>query len=268
MGIMKWFYNSVARASSYGEVIGREAVKNGLVLGRALYLGHGTRPPKIKDQAKENVIQHEQGWVVQCHGNVQVGPFETKEEANRWLSDARCTPVVITDISKTLVYEDSDHMVANGFELYTVDPTDHPPTEDASELSGLTRAAGVVFAASCATTAASNFMKMENAESFNRSVAIIVRSEMCRLDLGIPFGKLDMCVGMSKGVAKITKVLDRNTPGANDLMAVCLTAINIFSSHTEVGFQRRGVLGFHVVAVPLAEETALAIANASHNYRW
>jgi hypothetical protein len=42
MGLKDWLANS-AGVGAYGDVMGREAVKNGLALGRVLYLGHGTR---------------------------------------------------------------------------------------------------------------------------------------------------------------------------------------------------------------------------------
>jgi hypothetical protein len=43
MGLKDWLAKNVAGASAYGEVMGRECVKNGIALGRTLYLGHGTR---------------------------------------------------------------------------------------------------------------------------------------------------------------------------------------------------------------------------------
>lgn len=43
MGLKDWLAKNVAGVSAYGEVMGRECVKNGIVLGRVLYLGHGTR---------------------------------------------------------------------------------------------------------------------------------------------------------------------------------------------------------------------------------
>ena len=42
MGIRDWVAKNVAGPSAYGEVMGRESVKNGLAIGRTLYLGHGT----------------------------------------------------------------------------------------------------------------------------------------------------------------------------------------------------------------------------------
>lgn len=43
MGLKDWLAKNVAGVGAYGEVIGRESAKNGLALGRTLYLGHGTR---------------------------------------------------------------------------------------------------------------------------------------------------------------------------------------------------------------------------------
>jgi hypothetical protein len=41
MRVKDWLANR-AGVGAYGEVMGRESVKNGLALGRYLYLGHGT----------------------------------------------------------------------------------------------------------------------------------------------------------------------------------------------------------------------------------
>jgi hypothetical protein len=42
MGLRDWAAKNVAGPSAYGEVMGREAVKNGLAVGRTIYWGHGT----------------------------------------------------------------------------------------------------------------------------------------------------------------------------------------------------------------------------------
>jgi hypothetical protein len=41
MGLRNWFAKN-AGAEAYGDVMGRETLKNGLALGRTLFLGHGT----------------------------------------------------------------------------------------------------------------------------------------------------------------------------------------------------------------------------------
>jgi hypothetical protein len=106
--------------------MGREAVKNGLALGRYLYLGHGTR----------------------------------------------------TTASNVFVFEDDDHMKAEGFTLYCADPVHMPPAEDSSELSKETRAAGTAFAAFCTSDAACRFMKKSNLDKFVESVGIAAMTEM------------------------------------------------------------------------------------------
>lgn len=43
MGLRNCMAKNLAGVSGYGSTMGREAVKNGLALGRTLYVGHGTR---------------------------------------------------------------------------------------------------------------------------------------------------------------------------------------------------------------------------------
>ena len=54
-------------------------------------------------------------------------------------------------------------MTAQAFDFYCSDPLKMPPAEDSTELSMHTRALGIAFAAQCAITSASNFMKREAA---------------------------------------------------------------------------------------------------------
>jgi hypothetical protein len=42
MGLKNWMAKNLSGVSGYGSTIGREVVKNGLALGRTLYVGHGT----------------------------------------------------------------------------------------------------------------------------------------------------------------------------------------------------------------------------------
>src|ERR1700691_748774 len=64
------------------------------------------------------------------------------------------------------VFEDGNHLIAEGFTLYCRDPLNSPPNEDSSPLSVHTRYAGLAFAAFCTFTAASNFMKTNNSSAF------------------------------------------------------------------------------------------------------
>src|SRR5712691_3179798 len=134
MGLKDWLAKS-ARVGAYGGVMGREAVKNGLALGRTLYLGHGTR----------------------------------------------------ATASDNFVFEDEDHMKPEGFTLYCADPLHMPPAEDSSELSKQTRAAGIALAAHCSITAAYNFMKEANADTFSRHMGDSTCTEMRQLNLDITF---------------------------------------------------------------------------------
>jgi len=43
MGLKNWFAKNVGGAGGYGDAMGRAAAKNGLALGRTLFMGHGTQ---------------------------------------------------------------------------------------------------------------------------------------------------------------------------------------------------------------------------------
>jgi hypothetical protein len=202
-----------AGVGAYGAVMGREAVKSGLALGRTLYLGHGTR----------------------------------------------------ATASDVFVFEDDDHMKAEGFTLYCADPLHMPPAEDSSELSKQTRAAGIALAAHCSFTAAHNFMKEANAATFSRSMGDSVRTEMSELNLDITSDMVDRYIWLPRP-AGVTRILDMEEPGTNDIFSVYLQEIN--KQNGTVGFRRRGVLGFDTIAVPLAEEIVKTISAATQKFGW
>src|SRR5207245_1056393 len=104
-------------------VMGREAVKNGIALGRTLYRGHGTRARNII--RKSHVKQHQEGWVIECVNGL-VGPFQTKEEAEQYEQDTFVGAPTVTGLSDVLIFEDAEQMKSEGFELCASDP-DSPP---------------------------------------------------------------------------------------------------------------------------------------------
>ncbi len=212
MGLKDWLARS-AGVGAYGEVMGREAVKNGLALGRTLYLGHGN-----------------------------------------------CATA-----SEVFVFEDEGHMRADGLTLYCADPLQLPPAEDSSELSKQTRAAGIALAAHCSFTAAYNFMKPANAQMFSRSMGDSTRSEMRQLNLDITFDMVNHYLNLPRP-AGVTQILDLENPGMKDLLSVFLQEIS--KPNGTVGFRRTGVLGFELIAVPLAGETVQKIREASHRFGW
>jgi hypothetical protein len=193
--------------------MGREAVKNGLAVGRTLYLGHGTR-------------------------------------------------ATACDLC---VFEDSDHMVSEGFTLYCVDPLHLPPAEDSSELSKQTRGAGIALAVRCAIAVASVFMTEPNVSAFSREMGGSARSEMLRVGPDVAFEMVTRYVRLP-GRAGIDKVLDPEKPGTNDLLCVFLQEIN--RQHGPVGFRRTGVMGFDLIVVPSWQETVKAISSAAAKFGW
>jgi hypothetical protein len=68
---------NIAGASAYGEVMGRQSVKNGYALGRQLYLGHGTRatPSDELILADEEGMQLE-GFDPYCKDPLKRPPME------------------------------------------------------------------------------------------------------------------------------------------------------------------------------------------------
>jgi hypothetical protein len=212
MGLRDWLAKS-AGVGTYGQVMGRESVKNGLALGRQLYLGHG------------------------------VGEIETS----------------------SLVFKDDDQMRDHGFVPYCVDTLSRPPLEDSSDLSIQTRVCGVAFSSQCCITAALNSMKSANANMFLRSMGDSIRSELKELNPGITYSAIDKFLNLPRPET-VTKVLDLDNPGTGDLFSVYLQELK--ANFKTVCFCRSGVLGFDVMAIPLAEDTVKSIMQATQKFGW
>jgi|SRR5208283_614361 len=218
MGLKDWLAKS-AGVGAYGEVMGREAVKNGIALGRTLYLGHGTRAT----------------------------PYDG------------------------FVFEYSEHMRSEGFELYCADEMQRPPMEDPSQLSKHTRAAGIAFAATCCFVLASNLMKRANAEAFKRSAGSSTARELRELSSGISPELLTYYWDVQRSRVERTEeleVLNLESPGTNDILSWYLEELSKQVQGKAVGFQRRGVLGFDTIVVSLAEETVQGMREASQKFGW
>jgi hypothetical protein len=142
-----------------------------------------------------------------------------------------------------------------------------PPLEDASELSKHVRVAGIIFAATCAFTAAFSSMKKANARSFTQSVQRSIVTEIGQLNSGITSDLLDHYNKLPRP-AGITDVLNLKKPGTSDLLSVLLEEAVNQSRAGAVGFQRTGSLGFNAFAVPLAEETVKVVWAATHQFGW
>ncbi len=213
MGLKNWLAKNIEGVSGYGQVMGREAVMNGVALGRTLYLGHGTSPVR----------------------------------------------------SDLFVLEDDKHMQSEGFTLYCADPLNKPPLEDSSELSKHTRAAGIALACQCAITAAYNFMAEANAGTFSGSMGDSTRRELRQQGADITFESVMQYLKLPRPTG-ITQVVNLQRPGANDLLAAFLKGVS--EQFRGVGFQRTGILGFDLVACPLAETTVLAVRAAAVQNGW
>jgi hypothetical protein len=208
---------SSAEPSEFGNVMGRESVKNGAALGRTLFLGHGTHKAELS-----------------------VCVFETNEQ-----------------------------MKSQGFDLYCSDPMRKSPMEDDSNLSRHTRAAGIGFAVYCVMLFADFFTKEPNREAFIRSVGQTMRAELDRLDGGVT---VDLVLHYNRVpiVTDLTKrpLLNMENPGTDDILAVMLNEIGKQVRSPSLAFQRRGIMGFDVIAIPLVKETGAGIMQAVKEFGW
>jgi hypothetical protein len=163
------------------------------------------------------------------------------------------------------VFEDSNHLVAEGFTLYCPDPLHSPPNEDTSPLSLHTRCAGLAFAAFCTFTAASNFMKTDNSSAFARSLGSSTYAAL--RNLGMSTALLDHYNDLVKASGAL-KTLNIEKPGTGDLLSMFLREASTQNGGGAVGFQRSGILGFDLIAVPLARETVKLVAAATKKFGW
>jgi len=215
MGLRDWLAKNVSGVSGYGETMGREAVKNGIAVGRVLYLGHGTS----------------------------------------------------SHHSDVFIYESIDELKAAGYEPYCGNDLQRPPMQDSSKLSIQARACGVAFAVQCCMTAAQNFMQPSNAANFNRSMGAGSKQEFenqrsaVTSDMVLEYLRLPRPDGLSK-------VLNVDDPGSNDLFGAFLLALSRQGDGRAVAFPKTGVLGFDAVVVPLATETIQSISGAAPKFGW
>jgi hypothetical protein len=216
MGLKNWLAKNVAGVEAYGGVMGRESVKNGLAIGRTLYLGHGS-----------------------CAGK-----------------------------SRRCVFESAESMISEGYTVYCADTNRMPPNEDSSQLSVLTRAAGVAFAARITDNAAGLcFSKPENHSIFCRSLTASAVPCLKDNSPDLPVELLQQFLNL-KVPPTVTVASNPEKPGTDDLFGVILEEISNQHGLASVGFQRRGILGFDQWVVSLVEETTSAIQKAANEFGW
>jgi hypothetical protein len=164
-----------------------------------------------------------------------------------------------------LVLRDEDQMKAQGFSLHCPDPSNMAAAEDDSELSKQTRALGIAFAAQCSMTAASNFMKRENAGAFFRSLGEGTRAAMNELRLPVTSEMIDYYINQPPREG-VTQVLDLENPGVNDVLSGYLQAIK--GNTSAIAFRQSGAMGFDLIAAPLVQEIIIGIGKAAKNFGW
>jgi hypothetical protein len=167
--------------------------------------------------------------------------------------------------SDVFVFEDEDHMKAEGFTLYCPDPEHMPPVEDSSELSRETRAAGIAFVLYCTSNAACIFMKKANAEKFVDSMLRAIAAQMRRLNLNV-IGERSIHYYGLHFPPGFDSVLDLKKPGTNDVFFLFLQEIH--NQNRMVGFRREGALGFGSTALIMLGETVRAVREAAQRFGW
>ena len=84
MGLKDWVAKNVSGPSGYGDVMAREAVKNGLAFGRILYLSHGTRAAASDSFVCEDEQQMKsEGFTPYCADPLNQPPMEDSSELSR-----------------------------------------------------------------------------------------------------------------------------------------------------------------------------------------
>ena len=169
--------------------------------------------------------------------------------------------------AKSWVFEDAESMVAEGYSVYCKNASEKPPMEDRSNLSILTRAAGIAFAAKIAMNAAQCFSKQENIRNFNRSIGAANASYVSQHSSEVPMALVTQFVHLA-APSTVTMILNLREPGTGDMFGVFLKEIANQNHGGAVGFQRSGLVGFDTWAVSLAEETVSSIQKAAMNFRW
>jgi len=169
--------------------------------------------------------------------------------------------------SEQCVFEDEVAMAAHGYKLYCADPANRPPPEDRSRLSILTRAAGVAFAAKLAMNAAGCFSKEENMAKFRRALGASTASYLKVHSPDLPMELLLQFVGLN-APPNITTMLNLDKPGSDDFLEVLLRSVSGQIDDARIAFQRGGVMGFDMLAIPLAEQTVVMIQKAGAEFGW
>jgi hypothetical protein len=160
------------------------------------------------------------------------------------------------------VFEDSDQMKLEGFELYCVDPENPPPMEDDSDLSRHTRAAGIYFASSCAFATGANLMKQNNSESFIKSLGTSIVATLRRLHLEslLPLIKHYNDLPRSAGIWISVEYYG--------VLIGILEEVIKQSQERVVAFRRTGFWGFEPIAASIPEVMVQTIRETVRKYDW
>jgi hypothetical protein len=172
-----------------------------------------------------------------------------------------------TGVPSRFFFDDAESMISHGYSVYCDDPSRMPPNEDYSQLSVLTRAAGVAFAARVAMNAAQCFKNPENLSNFRKSLGASNAAYLSKNSPDLPMEIFTQFVRLEVPRG-ITQVLDLKWPGSRDLFGIILLHVSEQHEGASVGFQREGILGYKASVVPLVEETISAVQRAALEFSW
>jgi hypothetical protein len=110
-------------------------------------------------------------------------------------------------------------------------------------------------------------MKQSNTAVFCRSMGH--SSQTAISQLGVPLTIDDVMHYLSLPTPSGTdRILNLDEPGRRDYLSCFLEEAGRQSGNGAIAFQRRGVTGFDLVAIPLASETVKAISAATQQFGW
>jgi len=93
------------------------------------------------------------------------------------------------------------------------------------------------------------------------------KQELLKSNIGITADDIMQYLRIATPESGVTTVLNMTKPGEGDVLSLFLAEASK-KGRGAVSFQRSGVVGFDLMAVPLAEETIKSIAAAAKNFNW
>jgi hypothetical protein len=118
------------------------------------------------------------------------------------------------------IFENSERMIAAGYELYCPDVTNRPAMEDSSALSVHSRTIGIALATHLAIFCSRFFKDEDNKSAFNRSLGQSTSDELHRMNCGVTVELFKKYTYMS--LPAPLKLVNKEAPGRDDLLGFYL----------------------------------------------